>query len=1000
MPTDLLSNLSGLPEPVDSQAVERNLENWRAFWADPDNSDRQARAGSAGQFIDAVEPLLVSVFGNSPFLSSIILRDPEVLLQIISAGPDHTMASINAEIVAAKAAAEMSTDQLARYLRTAKRRTALTVALADLTGIWDGAKTTEALSDFAEAAIDASCAHLMRQGVDRGDIAPINKDTPSATDGLVVLGMGKLGSRELNYSSDIDLILLYDEQRTAYQGRKSIQDFFVKLARGLVQLLDTPTADGYVFRTDLRLRPDPGSTPLALSVTAAETYYESLGQNWERLAMIKARPVGGDRDAGEAFLETITPFIWRRNLDFATLNDIHAIKRQINAHRGGGEVAIAGHNIKLGRGGIREIEFFAQTQQLIWGGRYRALRSRRTCETLAGLVEQGLLDGSTENELVDSYWYLRRLEHRLQMIADQQTHTLPDSADGLAGIATFMGAPSLEAFSEELGRHLNRVADHYSGLFQEHEDQPSEARSAAGNLVFTGVEDDPETLETLKGIGFDRPETISQLIRGWHHGRLRATRSTRARQILTEIKEDLLRAFSKTADPGGAFLRFHEFLSNLPAGVQLFSLFKSEPRLLDLVAEIMGTAPRLADYLSRQAHLLDAVITEGFLRPLPDKAGLRATLDHEMAVSHDLQDCLDITRRWSGDVKFQVSVQTMRGMQDADSAGQVLSDVADLAVATMLTAVQDEMKRRYGIIPGSDVAIIGLGKLGSQALMRGSDLDLVMVYSNPEGHGYSNGDKPLAPSTYYSRLCQRLITAVSAQTGEGLLYEVDMRLRPMGNDGPLVSELSGVGRYYAEDAWTWEHMALTRARVVVGPEPIRSELEAIFQSTLTAERDSDSLLRDVLEMRNRIANEHRTDDPWRLKHVRGGLIDIEFLTQYLQLRHARQHPGILASHTGRALGNLVDHGLLDKKRGSVLIEADRLYRSVQAILRLCLADSLDEDTAPEGLRNVLARVGGTVDLATLKHKLLATQTAVREAFEIEIERPADDLQNTQSIAEN
>lgn len=987
MPIDLLSNLSGLPQAADPDAAARGLEGWRGYW---ESADEAAPP-------DELEPLLTAIFGNSPFLSSIIGREPPLLIEILNAGPKDHMATIIEAVAETGADPDLSTEALGRSLRVAKRAAALTVAVADIGGLWTTEQATEALSRFAEQTIDTACCHLMRRGAAKGDIEPKGGDDAARNGGLVVLGMGKLGSRELNYSSDIDLIVLYDADRVAYHGRRGIQDFFVKLAHQLVQLLDTHTAEGYVFRTDLRLRPDPGSTPSAMSVLAAETYYESLGQNWERLAMIKARPVAGDREAGEAFLAAITPFIWRRNLDFATLKDIQAIKRQINTQRGGDAITVPGHNIKLGRGGIREIEFYAQTQQLIWGGRFRELRERRTCAALAALTTENLIEPEVEAELVESYWHLRRLEHRLQMVDDQQTHTLPEDEAGLAAIATFTGDSSLESFSKTLADHLTRVANRYSDLFHEEDETDTDQGGdrLSGNLVFTGVEDDPETLKTLAAMGFERPELVSQTIRGWHHGRLRATRSTRTRQILTGIKGDLLRAFAATADPDAAFLRFHEFLGNLPAGVQLFSLFEADHRLLNLVAEIMGTAPRLASYLSRQAHLLDAVLTDGFFGTLPDKAELREALEHEMAVANDMQDCLDIARRWSGDVKFQVSVQAMRGMLDADAAGRVLSDVADLVCAFMLETVADEMSRRYGRIPGAEVALIGLGKLGSQSLMRGSDLDLVMVYHSPEPDAHSDGDRSLPPATYYSRLCQRLVTALSSQTGEGVLYEVDLRLRPMGKDGPVASDLATVATYYEKDAWTWELMALTRARVVVAPESLETRLNEIIHSALVKRRDPSRLVREVAEMREKIAAEHGTDQPWRVKHVRGGLIDVEFIAQYLQLRDAHDHPEVLDTHTGQAIQNLVAADRLDPERGQVLLDADKLYRGVQAMLRLCLADSLNEDTAPEGLRTVLARAGGTIDFAALKDKLLATQDQVRAVYAAEIAEPADQAQQAE-----
>ena len=356
------------------------------------------------------------------------------------------------------------------------------------------------MSDFAEATLSAAVAHLLRQSARAGAFSLLHTDDPEHSSGLVILGMGKLGSRELNYSSDIDLIVLYDPNKFEMADASALHDHVVRLTRNLIRLMEERSTDGYVFRTDLRLRPDPGSTPIALSVVVAETYYESLGQNWERAAMIKARPVAGDRAAGAAFLKCLDPFIWRKSLDFAAIRDIHSIKRQINAHRGGGRVAIAGHNIKLGRGGIREIEFFVQTQQLIWGGREPRLRSAATVDSLLALADGGQIDRRTADELIDAYRVLRRVEHRLQMIDDEQTHSLPDSSEGLRDLATFLAYDDVDAMTRDLMATLRSVESHYADLF---EDAPtlSVPSAAAGNLVFTGGEPAPEPLDTIERLG-------------------------------------------------------------------------------------------------------------------------------------------------------------------------------------------------------------------------------------------------------------------------------------------------------------------------------------------------------------------------------------------------------------------------------------------------------------------------------------------------------------------
>ena len=598
----LLSHLSpdgdGLPEPADARRLALGFEAWNEAVALAQGSPasdlaRQWSAAGAGK------RLLASIFGNSPFLTGVAVKEWAFLIRLVEQGPDPLFHDIAAGIEKTEDLGE-DTAAVMRRLRVAKRRVALVAALAEVAGAWSLEQQTAALSRFAEAALGAALRHLLREAARKRLISVTDADQPEQDSGLIVLGIGKLGGYELNYSSDIDLIILYDPVSARVSARDGEQSFFVRLTRELVRILEAYTGDGYSFRTDLRLRPDPASTPLAMSVPAALAYYESVGQNWERAALIKARPVAGDRAAGRRFLRELQPFIWRKNLDFAAIQDIHSIKRQINAHRGGGKIALEGHDIKTGRGGIREIEFFAQTQQLIWGGRLQELRVGPTCEALRRLAGAGRIDPATAVQLIDDYRFLRRLEHRLQMVEDAQIHALPSDRAGIERIAIFLGYSDAEAFVADLRAHLVSVERHYAELFEQ---APNLA--GPGNLVFTGADDDCETLRTLSRLGFAEPASVSALVRSWHHGRLRATRSQRAREILTELVPELLRIFGATPHPDAALRRFDQFLSHLPAGVQLFSLFHANPGLLALVAEIMAGAPRLAEQLAQHPALLE-----------------------------------------------------------------------------------------------------------------------------------------------------------------------------------------------------------------------------------------------------------------------------------------------------------------------------------------------------------------------------------------------------------
>ena len=981
----LLSHLSpdgeGLPEPADERRLALGFGAWQEALA-PTQGDPALDAARRWSTTPRGKRLLRSIFGNSPFLSDAAVKEWAFLTRLVEEGADPLFVEI-ADAIELPADLGEDTAALMRRLRVAKRRVALVAAVAELVGAWSLDQQTAALTRFADGALGVALRHLLRQAVTRGSIGLASIDEPERDSGLIVLGVGKLGGYELNYSSDIDLILLYDPTRARISTRDGIQSLFVRMARDLGRILDERTSDGYVFRTDLRLRPDPASTPLTLSVAAALAYYESVGQNWERAALIKARTVAGDRVAGQHFLRELEPFIWRKNLDFAAIQDIHSIKRQINAYRGGGRIAVEGHDIKTGRGGIREIEFFAQTQQLIWGGRLRELRTGSTCEALRRLASTGRIDPATAAELIDNYRFLRRLEHRLQMVEDAQTHMLPPDPAGIARIGVFLGYPQTDAFVTDLLRHLSSVERHYAELFEQ-----APSLSGPGNLVFTGVEDDAETLRTLSWLGFAEPATVAALVRSWHHGRLRATRSQRARETLTELVPQLLRIFGATPHPDTALLRFDQFLSRLPAGVQLFSLFHANPGLLELVAEIMAGAPRLAEQLAQRPALLDAVLTEGFFAPPPGPNAFAADLGQVLGGARDYEETLDALRRWAGERRFQVGVQLLRRALDGRQAGEVLADIAETALTALLPTVEAEFARRHGRVQGSMFAAIGMGRLGSREMTLASDLDLILIYDVPPGSETSDGPHPLPVASYYARLTQRLIGAITAPTAEGRLYEVDMRLRPSGASGPIASNLAGFARYQRESAWTWEHMALTRARPVGGDPALCVQIADAIGAVLGAKRDARRLLVDVADMRRRIADENPRPTRWDLKNRRGGLIDLEFIVQYLVLREAASSPQLLCRSTEQALRALGAAGVLPPQAQQELLDALALLRQVHALLTLLRGGLSEEEALSEVDAATLARCAGGVDFARLDADITAAAGRVRGWYRRLIEKPA------------
>lgn len=966
-----------LPQPADSVRASIGLERWREA---AERHEDITISRMARQFIDLPQghALLSAVFGNSSYLGQTILYHLDFTIALCRDGPDSTFRAVLDKLWSEqRGATDRST--LMSALRQAKRRIALLIALADMANLWPLRRITEALSEFAAIALRLSCRYLLRHAAQAKRLKLSDPENPELESGLIILAMGKLGGGELNYSSDIDLIVLFDPEKQQDTDPAELQPTFVRLARDLVAIMAERTADGYVFRTDLRLRPDPAATPPAISVAAAETYYGSMGQNWERAAMIKARPIAGDIKSGDIFLQRIKPFIWRKYLDFAAIQDIHSIKRQIHAHRGGGTIAIEGHNVKLGRGGIREIEFLAQTFQLIWGGRKPSLRVPQTCKVLRILAQEGHIEAAATERLIASYEFLRQVEHRLQMIDDQQTHTLPDSAEGISHLAAFMGYPvsasGTEAFRGKLLTVFRTVEKEYAHLFEEEADLGD-----GGNLVFTGVDDDPDTVATLLRLGFRDPSSLCAVVRSWHHGRIRATRSQRARELLTELMPALLKSLAKTAQPDEAFARFAQFFGKLPAGIQLLTTLHTRPELLDTLAEIMGTAPELGERLARHPALLDVALARGFSDWTLNLRDLKQRFEDMQRDNQVFEDALNTARRFANDDKFQIGTQMLRGTFDPLQASVRLSHLAEVVVTGLYEATRHEIETTYGRLRRSDkdsgLAVIALGKFGGQEMTLRSDLDLVFVYEAGDTE-VSDGARPQPPMMYYAKFAQRLITALTVLTGEGLLYDVDTRLRPSGTKGPIAVKLEGFSAYQRKDAWTWEHMALTRARTIAGPAGLRARIDKEIHTILTSPRDFDKLREDVSSMRRLISGEKPSRGPLDIKYRLGGLVDVEFLAQYLTLRHAAAHPEILGANTATTFERLGQAKCLTENQAQDLRNAACTWLRLHSFLRLTIGDApKSDDDLTEGLKATLAKALQVKDYAELKIKLDQTANTV------------------------
>ena len=862
-----------------------------------------------------------------------------------------------------------------RQLRRMKAEAALLIALADIGGVWPVMRAARALTDLADSAVDAAARFVLAEAARAGRLAPQDKAQPQAGSGYIVIAMGKMGAFELNYSSDIDLIVLYDPAAPALPKDIEPAPFYVRLTQRLVKLLQERTADGYVFRTDLRLRPDPASTAIAISTAAALSYYESAGQNWERAAMIKARACAGDIKAGEAILNELSPFVWRKYLDFAAVADVHAMKRQINAYRGLGDIAVEGHNIKLGRGGIREIEFFAQTQQLIAGGRNPHLRDRDTLTTLDKLCDDRWIGDDARDDMKAAYCFLRTVEHRLQMLNDEQTQTLPAERDGVERFARFVGFSGRDAFAKVLLDHLGKVQRHYARLFEK---APAGPERPA--LLFPADADDHKTLDRLAELGYRKPLEASTLVRNWLSGGYRSLKGEAARGHFQELLPALLEQLARTDNPDAALVSFDRFLANLHAAARLLSLLRQNQDLISLMAMVLGIAPRLADTVARYPEVMDALVDPSFFGALPDDAELARRLDAALAQSRYAEDLLERIRTFGLEYMFLIGVRILSGTVTARQAGEAFARLADAVIRAVHRSVADNFAASYGHIRGEENAVVAMGKLGGYEMTATSDLDLILIYDFDEGQPESDGARPLYGAQYFARLTQRLINALTAQTNYGALYQVDMRLRPSGRAGPLATQLAGFAGYQDSEAWTWEHMALTRARVVSASPAFKARVEKVVSDVLRRPRDAGLIAGDVVEMRGAIAKEKGDRERWDLKYAAGGLIDIEFIAQYLQLVHAERVPEILDTSTARVLDKAWALRVLAIEDAEVLRPAVQLYQDLTQILRLCLPGPFDAKTAGAGLLRLLARAADVPDFATLDATLIETQAKVRESF--------------------
>lgn len=856
-----------------------------------DASDSASKSPAELQGIPAsIFDFLSALAGQSAYLRRLVSREQNWLERIIYLVPDEVLN----ELLAPQ---NISLDELLVLLRIRKRRIALLTALCDLGGVWSLDQVTQALTKFADFACDSLLRAVVSQYITRGHL-PGN--TPWHGN-LVFLAMGKMGAFELNYSSDIDLIALISDA-----APQDTYPQLIKSVRAVAQGLSGMSDEGYVFRTDLRLRPDASSTPAAVSMAFARRYYPDHGRSWERAAHIKARPAAGDKAAGAVYLEGLQSWIFRRQLDFAAIEDAHGMLRTIRNHKGlSGPITVPGHDLKLGRGGIREIEFFTQAQQLISAGRHPDLRQAGTVSALKALADAGWVEPAAAKTLCEIYPRLRDLEHRVQMLEDAQTHRLPAAPEIRRRVAALSGYNNLAEFDELVQADLEAVHQIVEGAIARN------PVTKPGNIARPPKQD-----------------PISSALSRW--ASLPVARSERAAQTYARVAPLLGKAISGHARPKAALAGFDRFISGLGSGVQLLSALETDAHAREILVDLLASSPRHARLLAQRPAILDPLFEPGFLRPERAFDDFSVQLGAALAAAQDLEQILDAVRRVHREAAFRLDVQTLHGVLSLSEASVAYSDIAQKIVAALLPAVIEDLSRRYGPPPGGGLAVLALGKLGTREMTATSDLDLILIYDPGDGV-LSDGPGPLSPEQYYARLARSFTTALTVLTAEGPLYEVDMRLRPSGRQGPVAVPIRGFRRYQLKDAWTWEHMALSRGRIVAGHGGILDAVEDVLKDLRSMPRSERSVLSDLTEMRLRLAQAHPHPFPHDYKRGAGRLLDIDLFLQAGLLITKSVFPA-----TGDAFDALAENGFLHNEDAEHLKETRFALMQAQAADRLLL----------------------------------------------------------------
>lgn len=880
-----------------------------------------------------INQLIRGVGGCSPYLKGLLEIEYEWVLSAL--GSQENI--LNAEFSRLK---KTPSSEIKTALRVTKRRVALWSALCDFSGIWELNDVTNMLTQFADLACQLALKVALETELSRGNIPGLEIDHSPEKTGMFVLAMGKMGAHELNYSSDIDLICFFDETQFLEEKYFDARKGFIRATRLMSSILSDLTEDGYVFRTDLRLRPDPSVNPVCIATETAERYYESLGRTWERAAYIKARVVAGDTKAGINFLHSLTPFVWRKYLDFAAIEDAHDIRLRIREHKGlGGALKLLGHNIKLGSGGIREIEFFTQTRQLIAGGRDIDLRVRGTIDGLKNLSKKGWINKTVSEKLISHYTLYRNIEHRLQMVHDAQTHDLPKSIEGMERLSCMMGTTP-DLLAKDLLFSLKEVNQLTEGFFK------------------------PTKLD----LTFSLSEMETKVVDRWRS--YPSLRSPRAEHIFNRLRPKILEKIRSTDKSNNALIAFDKFLVGLPTGVQLFSLFEANPQLIDLLVDIVGTAPALANHLAKSPVVFDAVIGGDFWTPWPKLTTLERQLSNLIKLETDYEQKLEVSRKWKKEWHFRIGVHLLRGITNVNQAGTQYAELAETVLKVIFPVVISEFSKKYGKPPGRGASIFSMGSLGATHLNSTSDLDLIVIY-DAEGIEFSDCPTPLNSRLYYTRLTQALVTAMTVEMSQGKLYEVDMRLRPSGRKGPVATSWTSFKDYQTNEAWAWEHLALTRGRVICGNSELSINIED-FRLQLIKNVRPEVAVRSLKEMREKIQKIDLNNNKWEFKQGIGRMQDIELFSQ-------------LSTVINGQVTRDVSSGLIAGSESGLLTntQLDQILKTYKFLKEMNMATKLINDPSQE-----FEKISTSGHSFILKLTKINTIKALNKNFEFQTKRVA------------